>query len=71
MLAALFTSGVCLAQTNQSAAMKDFQPASTNQSGKQFPQVNSEGRVRAGISAPQALNVQLDMGGIRYDLAKD
>ncbi len=69
--AVILTSGVCLAQTNQPAAVKDFQPASTNQTGKQYPQINPEGRVRAGISAPQALSVQLDIGGIRYDMTKD
>ena len=31
---------------------EDFKPASTNQPGKEYPQVNSEGRVRAQISAP-------------------
>jgi enterochelin esterase family protein len=61
----------CLAQTNQPAVADDFKPASTNQPGKQYPQVNSEGCVRAGISAPQALRVQLDIGGARYDLTKD
>lgn len=49
----------------------DYKPASTNQQGKLFPQVNSEGRVRASISAPQALKVQLDIGGKKYDLVKD
>jgi len=67
----MFTGEVCLAQTNQPAAVEDFKPASTNQSGKQYPQVNSEGRVRASISAPQAQKVQLDIGGVRYDLIKD
>ncbi|MCX6329693.1 MAG: alpha/beta hydrolase-fold protein [Bacteroidia bacterium] len=69
--AIMVTGGVCLAQTNQPAAIEDFRPASTNQPGKQYPQVNSEGRVRASISAPQAQKVQLDIGGVRYDLIKD
>ncbi|MFZ0472786.1 MAG: alpha/beta hydrolase-fold protein [Bacteroidales bacterium] len=67
----MLTGGVCLAQTNQPAATEDFKPASSNQPGKQFPQVNSEGRVRASISAPPAQKVQLDIGGVRYDLNKD
>ncbi len=71
LLVALLTGGICLAQTNQTAAVEDFKPASTNQPGKQYPQVNSEGRVRASISAPQAQKVQLDIGGVRYDLIKD
>jgi enterochelin esterase family protein len=68
---ALLASGVCLAQTNQTAAVENFKPASTNQPGKQYPQVNSEGRVRASILAPEAKKVQLDIGGVRYDLTKD
>jgi enterochelin esterase-like enzyme len=66
----LMTGVICLAQTNQ-ASVDDFKPASSNQPGKQYPQVNSEGSVRASISAPQAQKVQLDIGGIRYDLVKD
>ncbi|TDD99495.1 alpha/beta hydrolase-fold protein [Flavobacterium cellulosilyticum] len=49
----------------------DFKPSSVNQLGKQYPQVNSEGRVRTSISAPQATKVQLDLGGVKYDLVKD
>jgi len=66
-----FTSGICLAQTNPAAAVEDFKPTVTTQQGKQFPQVNSERRVRTSISAPQALKVQLDIGGKKYDLTKD
>lgn len=68
---ALFISGTTFAQTNQAEAVDDFKPASTNQQGKQFPQVNSEGRVRASISAPDATKVQLDISGVKYDLTKD
>ncbi len=35
----------------------DWQPAVTNQEGKEYPQVNSEGRVRFRIVAPQATSV--------------
>ena len=63
--------GSCLAQSEQTADVEDFKPATTNQPGKQFPQVNSEGRVRASISAPQALKVQLDISAVKYDLTKD
>jgi enterochelin esterase-like enzyme len=68
---AIIACAICLAQTNQTAEVGDFKPASTNQPGKQFPQVNSEGRVRASISAPGALKVQLDIGAVKYDLTKD
>lgn len=71
LLALLITGGACLAQSNQAATVEDFKPASSNQPGKLYPQVNSEGRVRASILAPQAQQVQLDIGGARYDLVKD
>ncbi|MBN2686180.1 MAG: hypothetical protein JXR40_12940 [Pontiellaceae bacterium] len=51
--------------------IEDFVPASTNQGGKQYPQVNSQGIVRAGISAPDAKSVALDIGGVKYPLTKD
>jgi enterochelin esterase-like enzyme len=70
LLIVLTIGRACFAQTNQ-AAVEDFKPASTNQSGKQYPQVNSEGRVRASISAPEALRVQLDISAVKYDLVKD
>ncbi|MDO4461518.1 MAG: alpha/beta hydrolase-fold protein [Bacteroidia bacterium] len=50
---------------------EDFSPSSLNQQGKAFPQVNSEGRVRAQLSAPEANRVQLDIGGVKYDMTKD
>jgi enterochelin esterase-like enzyme len=69
-LAALVTCGIGFAQTKQTA-VEDFKPSSTNQPDKQYPQVNSEGRVRARISAPQAQKVQLDIGAVKYDMTKD
>ena len=50
---------------------EDFQGSLVNQPGKEFPKVNSEGRVRVRIEAPQANNVQLDIGGVKYDLKKN
>ncbi len=70
-IAAFFSAGICFAQSNQNAAAEDFKPAESNQAGKKFPQVNSDGRVRASISAPGALKVQLDIGGVKYDMTKD
>ena len=67
----LITCVVGLAQTNQTSVIEDFKPASTNQPGKQYPKVNSEGRVRASILAPDARRVQLDIGGVKYDMTKD
>jgi enterochelin esterase-like enzyme len=53
------------------AVVEDFKPSSVNQPGRQFPQVNSEGRVRASITALQANSVKLDIGGVKYQLKKD
>jgi len=68
---ALLVSGICLAQTEKSAAIENFKPAITNQPGKEYPMVNSEGRVRARISALRAHKVQLDISAVKYDLTKD
>lgn len=57
--------------SQQSQVIEDFKPSSVNQPGKQFPMVNSEGRVRVSIYAPGANKVQLDIGGVKYDLKKD
>lgn len=57
-----------LAQTNQPS--EDWKPAPSNMPGQQYPQVNSEGRVRARLLAPQALNVQLDISGIKFPMTK-
>jgi enterochelin esterase-like enzyme len=70
-VSAILTGGITFAQTAQNAALDDFKAASSNQPGKQFPQVNPEGMVKASISAPEAQRVQLDLGGKRYDLTKD
>lgn len=64
-LAAL-TSGICSAQMSE-----DFKVTPTTQQGKQYPQVNSERKVRVSIPAREAQRVQLDIGGVKYDLKKD
>ena len=51
-LTAIVLGQVGMAQTNEPA--DDWKPATSNQPGKQYPQVNSEGRVRFRIVAPQA-----------------
>ncbi len=45
-----------MAQTNETV-VKDFKASSLNQPGQQYPQVNSERRVRYRIVAPQAQGV--------------
>lgn len=71
LAAALLASSYSIAQTPSAKSAEDFKPSSVNQPGKQYPQVNSEGRVRVSISAPEALKIQLDIGGVKYDLTKD
>jgi enterochelin esterase-like enzyme len=48
----------------------DFKPSSANQPGKEYPQVDSEGRVRARLVAPEAQSVLLDIGAVKYPLTK-
>jgi hypothetical protein len=69
---------LALAQTEQpqpaapqpTPAVEDFKPSSLNQPGRQYPQANSERRVRARVVAPQAQSVMLDLGGVKYPLIK-
>ena len=67
----LLSITLCFAQADQTEIKEDFQPSTVNQPGKEYPQVNSEGRVRVQISAPEAKMVQLDIGAVKYDLIKD
>ena len=50
---------------------EDFKPASNNQSGHQYPMVNSQRMVRAQISAPNATSVGLDIDGKIYSMTKN
>ena len=59
------------AQEKSPEIVEDFKPASTNQMGSEYPQVNSEGRVRVRIKAPEAKSVLLNVSGINYPLTKD
>lgn len=43
--------------------VEDFKPSSLNQMGRQYPQVNSEGRARFRIVAPQAQSVRSSFSG--------
>jgi enterochelin esterase-like enzyme len=67
-LAFMILGQLCVAQTNEPP--DDWKPSSLNQPGKQYPQVNSEGRVRARVIAAQAQSVSLDIGAVKYPLAK-
>jgi len=50
---------------------QDFKPSATVQPGKNYPQVDGNGRVRVSIAAPLATKVQLDLGGKKYDMVKN
>ena len=52
-------------------ATEDFKPNITNQLGRQYPMVNSQGAVRARLRAPEAKAVRLDIGGRKYEMTKD
>src|SRR3954454_17083099 len=43
--------------------VEDFKPSSLNQGGRQYPQINSEGRARFRIAAPQAQSVRSSFNG--------
>lgn len=51
----LLSGQFALAQEPQ--PVDDWKPASTNQEGKEYPQVNSEGRIKFRVVAPEAKSV--------------
>lgn len=55
LCSALLFSALGFAQ--EDAPIDDWKPATTNQDGKEFPQVNSEGRIRFRVVAPDAKSV--------------
>jgi enterochelin esterase family protein len=66
IVAGLAGGCVALAQTNQPA--DDWKPATSNEPGQSYPQVNSEGRVRARLRAPEARSVQLNISGRKFPM---
>ena len=81
VLLPLLAGQIALAQTTQpqtappaqtAPAVEDFKPASSNQGGKEYPQVNSERRARFRIVAPQAQSVRVpEWGGITLTKGED
>ncbi len=57
-------------EIDKTAPTEDFKPSSLNQPGKQYPEVNSQRRVRTQLRAPNAQTVLIDMGGVRYPMTK-
>lgn len=56
-LASLLAGGLCAAETTNQPPVEDWKPAPSNQQGREYPQVNSEGRVKFRILAPKAQSV--------------
>jgi len=52
--------------------VEDFKPSVLNQPGRQYPEVNSQRRVRVRLVAPQAQSVAFEMlsGSARYPMTK-
>ncbi len=62
-------------EIDKTAPMEDFKPselnAMVNGQLRQYPEVNSQRRVRTRLRAPDAQSVLLDIGGVRYPMTKD
>jgi enterochelin esterase-like enzyme len=54
---------------------EDFKPSALNAvvngQMKRYPEVNSQGRVRTTLRAPNAQSVLLDIGGVKYPMTKN
>lgn len=57
-------------EIDRTPPVEDFKPSALNQPGRQYPEVNSQRRVRTRLVAPQAQSVLLDIGGVRYPMTK-
>ncbi len=55
---------------HHSDVKEDFVTAINAQRGREYPKVNSEGRVRVCIYAPYALSVKIDITGIKFPLRR-
>jgi enterochelin esterase-like enzyme len=57
-------------EIDKTPPVEDFKPSALNQAGKQYPEVNSQRRVRTRFMAPTAQTVLLDIGGVKYPMTK-
>ncbi len=61
-------------EIDKTPPVEDFKPselnAVVNGQMRQYPEVNSQRRVRTRLRAPDAQSVQLDIGGVRYPMTK-
>jgi len=62
-------------EIDKTPPVEDFTPSALNAvvNGqiRQYPEVNSQRRVRTTLRAPNAQSVQLDIGGVRYPMTKN
>jgi enterochelin esterase-like enzyme len=71
VLSLALSGPLCLAQASQPAEANDWKPSTLNQPGRQYPQVNSEGRARFRIVAPQAQSVSVNLGKTQLTKGED
>ena len=57
-------------EIDRTPPVEDFKPSTLNQPGKQYPEVNSQRRVRTILRAPNAQTVLLNIGGVQYPMTK-
>src|ERR1035438_4199565 len=61
-------------EIDKTPPLEDFKPSALNAivNGRvsQYPEVNSQRRVRTRLRAPNAQSVQLDIGGVKYPMTK-
>ena len=61
-------------EIDKTPPVEDFKPSALNAivNGRvsQYPEVNSQRRVRTRLRAPNAQSVQLDIGGVKYPMVK-
>ncbi len=71
VLSLALSGPLCLAQASPPAEANDWKPSTLNQPGKPYPQVNSEGRARFRIVAPQAQSVTVNIGSTQLTKGED
>jgi enterochelin esterase-like enzyme len=71
VLSLALSGPLCPAQAGQPAEANDWKPSTLNQPGQQYPQVNSEGRARFRIVAPQAQSVSVNLGKTQLTKGQD
>lgn len=58
------------AETDQASTGK-YKPAVTNIRGSEYPKVAADGTALFRLSAPQANDVKVDIGGVKYPMVRD